>query len=91
MESAQFAVFRDENGDWKWHVLHLEALAQSNESADAAGRRGGHRARQVPDQLCGLMELTTSAFRLYGPRRHVAMDARAGRQLHRRLLCRRIR
>jgi len=69
MESAQFAVFRDENGDWKWHVLHLEALAQSNESAvtrpDAA-----EGIERVKSQIssAGLMELTTSAFRLYEDR-----------------------
>ncbi|QLK27157.1 DUF1508 domain-containing protein [Natrinema zhouii] len=68
-EGAQFAVFRDENGDWKWHVLHLEALAQSNESAvtrpDATAG-----IERVKSQIssAGLMELTTSAFRLYEDR-----------------------
>ncbi|SEW09642.1 DUF1508 domain-containing protein [Natrinema salifodinae] len=69
MESAQFAVFRDENGDWKWHVLHLEALAQSNESA-VTRPDATEGIERVKSQIssAGLMELTTSAFRLYEDR-----------------------
>ncbi|WP_049907019.1 YegP family protein [Halovivax asiaticus] len=69
MEGAQFAVFRDENDDWSWHVLHLEALAASQESAltrpDAQAD-----IEEVKSQIgsAGLMELTTSAFRLYETR-----------------------
>ena len=32
-DGAQFAVFRDDDGDWRWNVLHLEALATSDSSA----------------------------------------------------------
>ncbi|QLG48982.1 DUF1508 domain-containing protein [Natrinema halophilum] len=69
MESAQFAVFRDETGDWKWHVLHLEALAQSNESA-VTRPDATESIERVKSQIssAGLMELTTSAFRLYEDR-----------------------
>ncbi len=69
MESAQFAVFRDENGDWKWHVLHLEALAQSTESA-VTRPDATEGIERVKSQIssAGLMELTTSAFRLYEDR-----------------------
>ncbi|SDC07800.1 YegP family protein [Natrinema hispanicum] len=69
MESAQFAVFRDENGDWKWHVLHLEALAQSTDSAVTRPEATAGIER-VKSQIssAGLMELTTSAFRLYEDR-----------------------
>ncbi|MDF9744035.1 DUF1508 domain-containing protein [Natrinema salsiterrestre] len=69
MEGAQFAVFRDENGDWKWHVLHLEALAQSNESA-VTRPDASEGIERVKSQIssAGLMELTTSAFRLYEDR-----------------------
>ncbi|WP_121740960.1 DUF1508 domain-containing protein [Natronorubrum halophilum] len=69
MESAQFAVFRDENGDWKWHVLHLEALAASNESAvTRPDATEGIERVQSQISSAGLMELTTSAFRLYEAR-----------------------
>ncbi|WP_049890110.1 DUF1508 domain-containing protein [Natronorubrum sulfidifaciens] len=69
MEGAQFAVFRDENGDWKWHVLHLEALAASNESA-VTRPDATQSIERVQSQIssAGLMELTTSAFRLYEDR-----------------------
>ena len=69
MKGAQFAVFRDENGDWKWHVLHMEALAQSNESA--LTRPDAEEAIdrvQSSISSAGLMELTTSAFRLFEDR-----------------------
>ncbi|WP_425499790.1 DUF7139 domain-containing protein [Natrinema caseinilyticum] len=69
MESAQFAVFRDENGDWKWHVLHLEALSQSNESAvTRPDATEGIECVKSQISSAGLMELTTSAFRLYEDR-----------------------
>ncbi|WP_222917770.1 DUF1508 domain-containing protein [Natrinema sp. SYSU A 869] len=69
MESAQFAVFRDENGDWTWHVLHLEALAQSTETA-VTRPDATEGIERVKSQIssAGLMELTTSAFRLYEDR-----------------------
>ncbi|MXV61187.1 DUF1508 domain-containing protein [Natronorubrum sp. JWXQ-INN-674] len=69
MESAQFAVFRDENGDWNWNVLHLEALATSNESA-VTRPDATENIERVQSQIssAGLMELTTSAFRLYEDR-----------------------
>ncbi len=69
LEGAQFAVFRDENGDWKWHVLHLEALAESNESA-VTRPKATEGIERVQSQIssAGLMELTTSAFRLYEDR-----------------------
>ncbi len=69
LDGAQFAVFRDENGDWKWHILHLEALA--------ASREGLHTRPDAKEEIdmvqsqigsAGLMELTTSAFRLYETR-----------------------
>ncbi|WP_436344669.1 DUF1508 domain-containing protein [Natronorubrum sp. FCH18a] len=69
MESAQFAVFRDENGDWQWNVLHLEALATSDESA-VTRPDATESIERVQSQIssAGLMELTTSAFRLYEDR-----------------------
>lgn len=69
LEGAQFAVFRDENGDWKWNVLHLEALATSNESA-VTRPKATEGIERVQSQIssAGLMELTTSAFRLYEDR-----------------------
>ncbi|MFA9502701.1 DUF1508 domain-containing protein [Natrinema sp. H-ect1] len=69
MESAQFAAFRDDNGDWQWHVLHLEALAQSTESA-VTRPEATEGIERVKSQIssAGLMELTTSAFRLYEDR-----------------------
>ncbi|WP_440770370.1 DUF1508 domain-containing protein [Natronorubrum sp. DTA28] len=69
MEGAQFAVFRDENGDWQWNVLHLEALATSNESAvTRPDATDGIERVQSQISSAGLMELTTSAFRLYEDR-----------------------
>ncbi|WP_049921338.1 DUF1508 domain-containing protein [Halopiger djelfimassiliensis] len=69
LEGAQFAVFRDENGDWKWHVLHLEALAESNDSAVTRPKAtAGIERVQSQISSAGLMELTTSAFRLYEDR-----------------------
>ena len=69
MEGAQFAVFRDENGDWEWNVLHLEALATSNESAvTRPDATEGIERVQSQISSAGLMELTTSAFRLYEDR-----------------------
>ncbi|OAQ54751.1 hypothetical protein HTG_04085 [Natrinema mahii] len=69
MESAQFAAFRDDNGDWQWHVLHLEALARSTESA-VTRPEATEGIERVKSQIssAGLMELTTSAFRLYEDR-----------------------
>ncbi len=69
MESAQFAAFRDGNGDWQWHVLHLEALAKSTESA-VTRPEATEGIERVKSQIssAGLMELTTSAFRLYEDR-----------------------
>ncbi|SDR17389.1 DUF1508 domain-containing protein [Natronobacterium texcoconense] len=69
LEDAQFAVFRDEHGDWKWHVLHREALAESNSSAVTRpeAREGIDRVKSQISSA-GLMELTTSAFRLYEDR-----------------------
>ncbi|MFC3957268.1 DUF1508 domain-containing protein [Halovivax cerinus] len=66
LDGAQFAVFRDENGDWKWHILHLEALAASEESA-LTRPEAEEDIDIVKSQIgsAGLMELTTSAFRLY--------------------------
>ncbi|WP_306052382.1 YegP family protein [Natronococcus wangiae] len=68
-EGAQFAVFRDENGDWKWHVLHLTALAEGTDSAvtQPETREQIERVRSKISSA-GLMELTTSAFRLYEDR-----------------------
>ena len=66
LEGAQFAVFRDENGDWVWNVLHLEALARSEGSTP---NRPATEASidDVRQEIGGakLMEITTSAFRLY--------------------------
>ncbi|QSW99683.1 DUF1508 domain-containing protein [Haloterrigena alkaliphila] len=69
LEGAQFAVFRDEDGDWQWHVLHLEALAGSDHSA-ATRPEATESIERVQSQIssAGLMELTTSAFRLYEDR-----------------------
>ncbi|MFC4543394.1 DUF1508 domain-containing protein [Halosolutus amylolyticus] len=69
LEGAQFAVFRDENGDWTWNVLHLEALAGSEDSAVTRpeAREGIERVKSQISSA-GLMELTTSAFRLYEDR-----------------------
>ncbi|QFU81263.1 DUF1508 domain-containing protein [Natronorubrum aibiense] len=69
IEGAQFAVFRDEHGDWQWHVLHLEALAASTESA-VTRPDATQSIERVQSQIssAGLMELTTSAFRLYEDR-----------------------
>ncbi|APX96688.1 YegP family protein [Natronorubrum daqingense] len=69
MEGAQFAVFRDENGDWQWNVLHLEALATSDESA-VTRPDATESIERVQSQIssAGLMELTTSAFRLFEDR-----------------------
>ena len=69
IEGAQFAVFRDEHGDWRWHVLHLEALAASNESA-VTRPDATESIERVQSQIssAGLLELTTSAFRLYEDR-----------------------
>ncbi|WP_265108111.1 DUF1508 domain-containing protein [Halosolutus halophilus] len=66
LEGAQFAVFRDENGDWTWNVLHLEALAGTESSAVTRpdAREGIERVKSQISSA-GLMELTTSAFRLY--------------------------
>ena len=69
LEGAQFAVFRDEEGDWQWNVLHLEALATSDESA-VTRPEATESIERVQSQIssAGLMELTTSAFRLYEDR-----------------------
>ncbi|MEY7848633.1 DUF1508 domain-containing protein [Natrarchaeobius sp. A-rgal3] len=69
IEGAQFAVFRDDDGDWKWHVLHLEALAGSTDSA-VTRPEATEGIERVKSQIssAGLMELTTSAFRLYEDR-----------------------
>ncbi|AXR80563.1 DUF1508 domain-containing protein [Natrarchaeobaculum sulfurireducens] len=69
LEGAQFAVFRDETGDWKWHVLHLEALAASTESA-VTRPDATDAIERVQSRIssAGLLELTTSAFRLYEDR-----------------------
>ncbi|GAB3026774.1 DUF1508 domain-containing protein [Natronobiforma cellulositropha] len=69
LEAAQFAVFRDEAGDWKWHILHLEALAASEGSTINRPETEASIER-VKSQIgsAGLMELTTSAFRLYEDR-----------------------
>ena len=69
LEGAQFAVFRDQEGDWKWHVLHLEALAESRESAVTRPDTETN-IEAVKSQIgsAGLMELTTSAFRLHEDR-----------------------
>ncbi|WP_312909335.1 DUF1508 domain-containing protein [Natronosalvus caseinilyticus] len=69
LEGAQFAVFRDEEGDWKWHVLHLEALAESVSSAVTRPETESG-IENVKSQIgsAGLMELTTSAFRLHEDR-----------------------
>ncbi|WP_290816019.1 DUF1508 domain-containing protein [Halovivax sp.] len=69
LEGAQFAVFRDEQGDWQWHILHLEALAASMDSA-LTRPDAEEGIDQVKSQIgsAGLMELTTSAFRLYETR-----------------------
>ncbi|MFC6717363.1 DUF1508 domain-containing protein [Natrialbaceae archaeon GCM10025810] len=66
LEGAQFAVFRDDEGDWGWHVLHLEALAGHQESAATRpeAKAGIERVKSKIGSA-GLMELTTSAFRLY--------------------------
>ncbi|WP_247002065.1 DUF1508 domain-containing protein [Halosolutus gelatinilyticus] len=68
-EGAQFAVFRDEHGDWTWNVLHLEALAGSDDSA-VTRPEAKEGIERVKSQIssAGLMELTTSAFRLYEDR-----------------------
>ncbi len=69
LEGAQFAVFRDEAGDWKWHVLHLEALAESQDSAVTRPETESNiEAVQSQIGSAGLMELTTSAFRLHQDR-----------------------
>ncbi|SFC45175.1 protein of unknown function [Halobiforma haloterrestris] len=69
LEDAQFAVFRNEHGDWKWNVLHREALATSDKSAVTRpeAREGIERVKSQISSA-GLMELTTSAFRLYEDR-----------------------
>ncbi|MFP8955987.1 DUF1508 domain-containing protein [Natrialbaceae archaeon A-CW3] len=69
LEGAQFAVFRDEAGDWKWHVLHLEALAES-EGSTVTRPETQTSIEKVKSQIgsAGLMELTTSAFRLHEDR-----------------------
>ncbi|RQG90148.1 DUF1508 domain-containing protein [Natrarchaeobius halalkaliphilus] len=69
LEGAQFAVFRDEAGDWRWHVLHLEALAASTERA-VTRPEATEGIERVKSQIssAGLLELTTSAFRLYEDR-----------------------
>ncbi|RKD97922.1 YegP family protein [Halopiger aswanensis] len=69
LEDAQFAVFRDEQGDWKWNVLHREALATSEGSAPTRpdAREGIERVKSQISSA-GLLELTTSAFRLYEDR-----------------------
>ncbi|WP_254862539.1 DUF1508 domain-containing protein [Halovivax gelatinilyticus] len=69
LDGAQFAAFRDENGDWKWHILHLEALAASMDSA-LTRPDAEMDIEEVKSQIgsAGLMELTTSAFRLYETR-----------------------
>ncbi len=68
-EGAQFAAFRDENGDWTWHVLHLEALARSEGSTvTRPDTREGIERVKSQISSAGLMELTTSAFRLYEDR-----------------------
>ena len=69
LDGAQFAVFRDAEGDWRWHILHLEALAASQSSAlTRPDAEAG--IERVKSQIgsAGLMELTTSAFRLYETR-----------------------
>ncbi len=66
LEAAQFAVFRDENGDWVWNVLHLEALAQSEESSlNRPAAEANIDSVRSKIGNAGLMEITTSAFRLY--------------------------
>ncbi|MFP9062132.1 DUF1508 domain-containing protein [Natrialbaceae archaeon A-chndr2] len=69
LEAAQFAVFRDGEGDWKWHILHLEALAES-ESTTVTRPETEASIEEVKTQIgsAGLMELTTSAFRLHQDR-----------------------
>ncbi|ELY71268.1 DUF1508 domain-containing protein [Natronobacterium gregoryi] len=69
LEDAQFAIFRDEHGDWKWNVLHREALATSTSSAVTRpeAREGIDRVKSQISSA-GLMELTTAAFRLYEDR-----------------------
>ncbi|ELY50060.1 DUF1508 domain-containing protein [Natronolimnohabitans innermongolicus] len=68
-DGAQFAVFRDDDGDWRWNVLHLEALATSDSSAPTRPD-ATESIERVQSQIssAGLMELTTSAFRLYEDR-----------------------
>ncbi|ARS90442.1 DUF1508 domain-containing protein [Natrarchaeobaculum aegyptiacum] len=69
LEGAQFAVFRDEHGDWTWNVLHLEALATSDQSAVTRPDATADIERvQSRISSAGLLELTTSAFRLYEDR-----------------------
>ncbi|WP_255170251.1 DUF1508 domain-containing protein [Natrononativus amylolyticus] len=69
LEGAQFAVFRDEEGNWRWHVLHLEAVAASEDSSltRPAAEAGIERVKSRIGSA-GLLELTTSAFRLYEDR-----------------------
>ena len=69
LEGAQFAVFRDQEGDWRWHVLHLEALAAS-EGSTLTRPDATTEIEAVKSSIgsAGLMELTTSAFRLYESR-----------------------
>lgn len=69
LEAAQFAVFRDDSGDWTWNVLHLEALAASDERA-VTRPEATEAIERVKSRIssAGLLELTTSAFRLYEDR-----------------------
>ncbi len=66
LEGAQFAAFRDEGGDWKWHMLHLEALAASD-SSSVTRPETESSIENVKSRIgsAGLMELTTSAFKLH--------------------------
>ncbi|WP_247728332.1 YegP family protein [Halovivax limisalsi] len=66
LDGAQFAAFRDEDGDWQWRILHLEALAASMEgSLTRPDAEADIEAVKSEIGSAGLMELTTSAFRLY--------------------------
>ena len=66
LDGAQFAVFRDEEGDWAWHILHLEALGKQNETA-LTKPEAEEDIDRVKAKIgrAGLMELTTAAFRLF--------------------------
>ena len=65
VEDAQVALVRDDNGDWTWRAVHLEALAEraaGAETRSAATDRVEHLQSVI--ESAGLREVPDAAIRL---------------------------